>query len=310
VRCARLLVGEPSQERLALEPQHAPEACRRHRGVVLGPPEDGSFVDLEHHGDLPGGEEYRQQRRGDRWPVPSRTENNSAVFTRFFRSRLETSTSDASDGVSGRCLPGHLPGRPGTDIAFRARERFAAHAGSSIAVVIDMCGLAAPSRMVDGRPGVQGRVRRSMIARRADPGVRRHRLGLRGGHVAVPTEAPAVVRQFTELGVSPVRTHDVSMDADRDVATKRGRRGRRSSCGGHRVDNARSRRCTRLPHWRGRGRGSDSTSATGREDAAPGRLRNRCLDAQQGGRRKSRKDSEPLVGPSNGGVSSCWCLSI
>src|SRR5947208_13055912 len=56
-----LLACQPPEQRLALEAHEAPEAGRRHRGVVLRPPEDGSLVHVQHVRDLPGGEECRQR---------------------------------------------------------------------------------------------------------------------------------------------------------------------------------------------------------------------------------------------------------
>ena len=59
-RRARLLTRQPPQQLLALEPHDAPEAGRRHGGVLLSPTEHGLLVDPQHVGDLAGGEEGRQ----------------------------------------------------------------------------------------------------------------------------------------------------------------------------------------------------------------------------------------------------------
>jgi hypothetical protein len=52
-----LFSGEPPQEGLALEAYNATKACRRHRGVVLRPPEHRPLVHLQHPRDLLGREE-------------------------------------------------------------------------------------------------------------------------------------------------------------------------------------------------------------------------------------------------------------
>src|SRR2546422_1427533 len=64
-----LLACQPPEQRLALEAHDAPEAGRRHRGVVLRPAEDGSLVHVQHVRDLPSGEERRQRTAARAAPV-------------------------------------------------------------------------------------------------------------------------------------------------------------------------------------------------------------------------------------------------
>ena len=66
-----LLACQPPEQRLALEAHDAPEAGRRHRGVVLRPTQDRPRVHPQHVRDLPSRQEHRQHR-GARARAPLR----------------------------------------------------------------------------------------------------------------------------------------------------------------------------------------------------------------------------------------------